>query len=174
MFWRFVLALLLVFLAASDRCLALNNSTNGSLESRVITFCRQHLGKQVGNGICEDLVDAALKFAGAKVQRGAYYGRQVYSGTPGGQQPNFVGNLKQVKPGCVVHFNGPYKIGHYFSNSSEGHVAIIESPDQDGTWHVYQQNYNNKKYVTEGELKPIKLTKGSFQVFAPVAAGRKR
>ena len=116
----------------------------------VFNFCVRHQGQQVGDGICQTLVDEALRAAGLPVGRG--YGREMWriSSTPGGVVIS--GDFRRVLPGDIIYFHDidPDRSHHRDSQSrsraGENHVGVVESLTLEGV-RYFNQNAGHQKMV---------------------------
>jgi hypothetical protein len=116
----------------------------------LFNFCQRHQGQQVGDGICQTLVDEARRAAGLPVGRG--YGREMWriSSTPGGVVIS--GDFRRVLPGDIIYFHDidPDRSHHRESTSrfrnGENHVGVVESLNLDGV-RYFNQNAGHQKMV---------------------------
>ena len=154
-----------------------------SLGQKVVDFCRQHLGEQVGEGECAHLAGAALKAAGAKNRgpdnpnAGDYvWGNLVLTIEAGEGGPKTTGKIADLLPGDVIQFRDTKfawktRNGHY-TQSAAHHTAVLETVAQDGTpltMKVFEQNFNGKRFVMESTLRPLDLKEGWLRFYRPVA-----
>jgi hypothetical protein len=148
-----------------------------ALGDKVVRFCRAHLGKKVDTGQCSELAWDALKAAGAVPRlypdypnKGDYvWGKQVYFLQGGRKGPTGSGNLRQVRPGCVIQFHQTKGPGWNCAH----HTAVVASIDyRSGTLWVYEQNVGGKKNVVEDQANLDDLKAGWIRIYRPVPARR--
>jgi len=116
----------------------------------IYNFCVRHQGQQVGDGICQTLVDSALRSAGRSPEQGL--GREVWriSSTKGGMV--ICGDFRRVRPGDIVYFHAidPDRRHHRFSlsreQSGDNHVGVVDSLTLDGV-RYFNQNAGHQKMV---------------------------
>ena len=165
------------------------------LNERVVRFCRERIGKQVGNGQCATLIVEALRAAGAETR---------FKDTPGsgdyvwgafvcklerinGAQSLEVGDAGRskdkrrrtdVRPGDIIQFRDAEFQGteirpegrYTYRTSRPHHTAVISHVSEDGaSCKLLEQNYNNKITVVESTLRLPELTHGWLRVYRPVA-----
>jgi hypothetical protein len=147
------------------------------LAQKVVGFCKDNLGKMVGDGECGTLAVKAAEAAGAKPFH-------EYKENPGVQdfvwgELVFVQEIKdgkrirepadaKAKPGDVIQYRdatfrssrGIYIFSH--------HTAVIAEVKSTGELVVYEQNMQGKKEVTKGTLRPSELAGGWIRVYRPV------
>ncbi len=164
----------------------INNST---MNSALLNYCTQHLGKKVGNGQCADLIAQGLKSVGAETGFrdspkpddyvwGALVctfkiidGRQTF--IPGGQTNASVPDLSCIKPGDILQYrNARFRWGdqyHYFSMIAIHHTALVERVSSDkSTCYVLEQNSEGREYVTRGSFPFSGLYTGEIWVYRPI------
>jgi hypothetical protein len=155
-----------------------------SLGERIVAFCRENKDKAVGDGDCYDLAKFALHAAGAKPQfknpdfpnKSDYVWGDlvvVIEGDEAGSKKT--GKLKEIRPGDVIQFrdtkwSGPKSAGKgTYSLTFKHHTAIVAAVENDGKLiKIYHQNYQSKKYVMEGSLKPDDLKSGWARIYRPL------
>ena len=144
---------------------------------KIVAFCKDNLGKMVGDGECGTLAVKAAEAAGAK----PFF---EYKENPGVQdfvwgELVFVQEFKdgkrirepadaKAKPGDVIQYRdatfrssrGIYIFSH--------HTAVIAEVKATGELIVYEQNMQGKKEVTKGSLRPSELAGGWIRVYRPV------
>jgi hypothetical protein len=157
--------------------IAKEDAAAAELAQKIVQFCKENLGKQIGDGECGTLAVEAMKSAGAKPF-------SDYKENPGVQdfvwgEPVFVlefvdGKRKREpadakpKPGDVIQYRdtmfrssrGIYLFSH--------HTAVIADVKASGELVVYEQNMQGKKEVTQGTLRPGELASGWIRVYRPV------
>lgn len=159
------------------------------MNSALLNYCTQHLGKKVGNGQCADLIAQGLKSVGAETGFrdspkpddyvwGALVctfkiidGRQTF--IPGGQTNASVPDLSCIKPGDILQYrNARFRWGdqyHYFSMIAIHHTALVERVSSDkSTCYVLEQNSEGREYVTRGSFPFSGLYTGEIWVYRPI------
>jgi hypothetical protein len=131
-----------------------------ALNSKVLQFAKDHIGKQVGNGECWALAHDALEGAGARVP-----------GSPGVGVKDFGRHLdrgEKALPGDVIQFD------NVLLESPDGttvtaavHTGIVLQADK-GKLLLLHQNWNGVRKVVKLDLSRFMLKKGKLQVFRPV------
>jgi hypothetical protein len=158
--------------------IAKEDAAAAELAQKVVKFCKENLGKKIGDGECGTLAVEATKAAGAKPFH-------EYKENPGAQdyvwgELVFVfefeaGKRKRdpadakARPGDVIQYRdttfrssrGIYLFPH--------HTAVIAEVKANGDLVVYEQNMQGKKEVTQGTLRPNELASGWIRVYRPVA-----
>jgi hypothetical protein len=120
-----------------------SGTSSASLGDRVVRFARDRIGRTVGRGECFDLVDQALRDAGAK--GAADFGTV----TPNADYVwgTAVG-LADVRPGDIIQFRN-YRYDRTIETATAKdtdfqerphHTAIVESVDGEGAVTVLEQN----------------------------------
>jgi hypothetical protein len=153
-----------------------------TLGDKVVAFCLENKGKQVGDGECATLSGEALQAAGAKPQgkdnpkEGDYvWGDRVYMLEATSAGIKQTGKLSDVKPGDVIQFRDTKWVirsgNRTETMTMPHHTAVIESVELQGeAWKILHQNYNGKKEVMETALIPATLTEGWVRVYHPLPA----
>lgn len=152
--------------------------------AKVVAFCKQNLGKQVGDGECASLASAALKAAGATARSkfpddpnpGDYvWGDLVYAlKVEDGKRKEEKVKGKSVQPGDVIQFRdakfaGRRPGGGTYSSSSPHHTAVVvevRKPTQQLV--ILQQNTNGRRYVVSETLTLNDLKAGWLRFYRPV------
>jgi hypothetical protein len=154
-----------------------------ALGARIVQFCRENEGKQVGAGNCYALAAKALNAAGARprVLNADYPAKEDYvwgqlvfyqETTRAGLKRE--GNGKDIRPGDVIQFRDtkfegrrPGGKGKY-TQTAPHHTAIVYAVGNDGkVVKTYQQNDKGRKFVTEGSLTLDDLKEGWIRVYRP-------
>jgi hypothetical protein len=158
-----------------------------SLGERIVQFCRENEGKEVGAGNCYALAAKALNAAGARPRslnadypekEDYVWGKLVmyHEATETGLKRE--GKYKDIQLGDVIQFrdttfegNRPNGKGKY-TVTAPHHTAIVYAVENDGkVVKIYQQNDRGKKFVTEGSLILDDLKKGWIRVYRPIPKG---
>jgi hypothetical protein len=155
-----------------------------SVNDKVVKFCKAKLGKEVGNGECTGLVEAALAAAGAQTSRdfkdspndGDYvWGEQVYLlAVKDGKRTEEAAKGQKVKPGDVVQFRdakfaGRLAAGAFYTTTSPHHTAVVVGVQNGGrTLVVLHQNVNGKKAVSQQSYNLADLREGWVRAYRPV------
>jgi hypothetical protein len=158
--------------------IAKEDSAAAELAQKLVQFCKDNLGKTVGDGECGTLAVKAAEAAGAK----PFF---EYKENPGPQdfvwgELVFVIEFKdgkrkrepadgKAKPGDVIQYrDAMFRSGggiYIFSH----HTAVVAEVKSSGDLVVYEQNMQGKKEVTKGTLQPNSLAGGWIRVYRPVA-----
>ena len=151
---------------------------SAELRAKVVKFCKDRVGQQVGDGECGTLAQEALKEAGAKAVNefaenpgpGDYtWGELVFVlEVKDGKRKRDPADGK-ARPGDVVQYRdvtlrsgrGIYLLSH--------HTAIVAEVKSGGEMVIFEQNMQGKKEVTKGTLRPNELAGGWIRVYRPVA-----
>jgi hypothetical protein len=120
--------------------------------SAIYDFCVHHQGQQVGDGICQSLVDAALRSAGLTCNPAHGLGREVWriSSTPAGVVIS--GDFRKVLPGDIIYFHdiAPDRNMHRESLRRErpldNHVGVVDRLTLDGV-RYFNQNSGHQQSV---------------------------
>ncbi|HEX3150343.1 MAG TPA: CHAP domain-containing protein [Gemmataceae bacterium] len=151
---------------------------SSELREKVVKFCKDKLGQQVGDGECGTLAQEAIKEAGGKAVN-------MFAENPGAGdyvwgELVFVLEMKDgkrkrdpvsaaAKPGDVIQYRdvalrssrGIYLLAH--------HTAIVAEVKSTGEMLIFEQNMQGKKEVTKGTLRPTEFASGWVRVYRPVA-----
>jgi hypothetical protein len=97
---------------------------------KMLEFAEMNLGKKVGIGLCEDLVEAAAKYSGVKIKQ---HKLSLFSS---GYYQSYGKKIKydNVIPGDIIYYKR--------SSLSNSHFAIIKSVDENGDLELYEQAGN--------------------------------
>lgn len=148
-----------------------------TLGDKVVEFCKEHKGEQVGDGECAALAIHALKEAGAHGRYeddpnpGDYvWGKRVFL-LEAGSKP--VGKLADVKPGAVIQFRDARwvtRVGNRTTTTSAPHhTAVVTAVNKDtGVLQFLHQNHGGKRFVQDGVLPLGDLRAGWVRVYEPV------
>jgi hypothetical protein len=147
-----------------------------TIHEDVLRFARTNLNKKVGRGQCFDLVDQALRAAGAA--SAADYG-------PVGRNADYEWGLGvmvgSVRPGDIVQFRN-YRVDFeteagtgYETRGAPNHSAIVASVGEGGVIEVFEQNVYGVQLVKRNTLyfvgrEGVRIS-GSFRYFRPQPRG---
>lgn len=157
-----------------------------TMNDKVVKFCKDKLGKKVGDGECYDLAAAALKYAGAKPQTefkdspntGDYvWGKLVYAlEIKDGSQKETKFPKISIQPGDVIQFGDAKFEGknlrgfQNYSTIFPHHSAVVLDMKKGGNvLTALEQNVNGKRIVTENAYRLTDLRTGWVRVYRPVA-----
>ena len=123
------------------------NAGDDALGARVVAFARSQQGRQVGDGECTDLADAALKRNGARTT-------DAYADASAGNDDYSWGkpvSLKDARPGDILQFRdfnttttvNSGMAGSTMTDMRDHHTAIVE------------QNLGNMLVVLEQNAPPM-------------------
>ena len=151
-----------------------------NLGEKVVAFCQEHKGEQVGDGECASLANQALRAAGAKgrgadrPEKGDYtWGTQIFYIEAQESAPKTEGKPFDIKPGDIIQlrdvkFKGRRPGGTY-SMSFAHHTAIVAGIEDGGqTVHIFHQNFGGKKIVTTATYKLHDLKEGWLRFYRPI------
>lgn len=151
---------------------------SSELRAKVVQFCKDKLGQQVGDGECGTLAQEAIKEAGGKAVN--MFAENPGPGDYAWGELVFVLEVKDgkrkrdpasavAKPGDIIQYRdvvlrssrGIYLMAH--------HTAIVAEVKASGEMLIFEQNMQGKKEVTKGTLRPGELSGGWVRVYRPVA-----
>jgi hypothetical protein len=150
---------------------------DNELGEKVVQFCKDNVGKLVGDGECGTLAVKAMEAAGAKPFH--MYKESPADGDFVWGEPVFVLEIKdgkrkrdpadgKARPGDVVQ----YRDAVFRSSSSiflaQHHTAVVAEVKPDGVLIVYEQNIAGKKEVARATLRTNQLAGGWIRVYRPV------
>ena len=152
-----------------------------SIGEKVVAFCLEHKGEQVGDGECATLANQALRSAGAKGRgndfpnKGDYtWGTRVFTIEGQGESAaKTEGKSFDIKAGDIIQlrnvkFKGRRPGGTY-SMSFEHHTAVVAGVEDGGqTVHIFHQNFGGKKIVMNATYKLGDLKEGWLRFYRPV------
>jgi hypothetical protein len=121
----------------------------------LVAFCKQNLGKQVGNGECWTLANEAFRSCGLARPGGdsRVWGRLL--------------DLKQEKlaPGDIVE----YRNAKFSNGSSTGlaHTSVVVKGGRWGSATIAEQNWSGHKTVREAPFDSRSLIEGEVMVYRP-------
>lgn len=153
---------------------------------KVVKFCKDHLGKKVGEGECVNLAEAALKYAGAK-PRTAFkespnngdfvWGELVYTLEikDNSQKETKVAKMS-IQPGDVIQFRDARFKGRnlrgfpIYETACPHHTSIVLAVKKEkNVLTVLEQNVNGKRMVVESAYRLTDLKTGWLRIYRPVS-----
>ncbi len=160
------------------------------LNERMVRFCRERLGKRVGDGQCTALAADALAAAGAETHfkdapaSGDYVwgtllcklevkdGKQSLEVSEAGKSLD-KHRRTNVKAGDIIQFRDAEFHGRrgqsIYHITTHHHTAVIQQVSEDGaTCKVLEQNWGDKLYVTENVYTLPDLSAGWLRVYRPL------
>ena len=152
-----------------------------SANEQIVKFCKENMGKQVGNGQCSALAKYALEAAGARP-------RQKNSDSPSGgwgrlvlflevteRVPKETGSRRDIKPGDIIQFRDAKMKGKkasgrgYYTKGFKQHTAVVSEVGNRGRIvKIYHQNSSGRKFVMEGSLMLDDLQTGWMRFYRPL------
>ena len=151
-----------------------------NLGEKVIAFCQEHKGQQVGDGECASLANQALRSAGAKGRgpdspsKGDYtWGTQIFYIEAQESTSKMEGKAFDIKPGDIIQlrdvkFQGRRPGGTY-SMTFTHHTAIVAGVEEGGqVVHIFHQNFGGKKIVMTATYKLADLKEGWLRFYRPI------
>jgi hypothetical protein len=151
-----------------------------SIGERIVAFCQEHKGEQVGDGECATLANHALRAAGARGRgndnpnKSDYtWGSRVFTIEGQEDTPKTEGKSIDIKAGDIIQlrdvkFKGRRPGGTY-SMSFPHHTAIVAGVEDGGqTVHIFHQNFGGKKIVMNATYKLGDLKEGWMRFYRPV------
>jgi uncharacterized protein (DUF2147 family) len=122
---------------------------------QLVAFCKDNLGKQVGNGECWTLADQAFRACGIK--------RPTNDLRVWGRKIDF--EKEKLQEGDIVE----YRTAKFSNGTWTGpeHTSVIVKASRK-TIVVAQQNWGGKKTVSEMEFDPSTLVSGELTFYRPV------
>jgi hypothetical protein len=148
-----------------------------SVNQKVVDFCKEHTGKQVGDGECYALAAAALTAAGAKLgfkddpgPGDAVWGAGVYTlEARDGRQVENRARGQSVQPGDIMQFRNTTFAGNNYSLSATQHTAIVVAAGTGGKeLTVLHQNWNGKRTVQKNRFLLKDLKTGWVRIYRPL------
>lgn len=122
--------------------------------NRVYNFCVQHQGQQVGDGICQTLVNEALHFARVGENHG--FGKEVWRISSTTHGVVISGDYNKVLPGDIVYFHDIFPERYRYKGASEqsilperqrsNHIGVVDNLTLDGV-RYFDQNAGYQKVV---------------------------
>jgi hypothetical protein len=159
-------------------CAAVMAEEPKGVGDKVVAYCQQQKGKQVGEGECSNLAESALAAAGAK-GRGPgnpgpddyTWGTLVLSLRREGAELKADGRREDVRPGDIVQFRDTRweSAGQWMEAGH--HTAVVVAVENKGqTLRILHQNWGGQKTVVDGTLRLGELVRGWIRVYRPVPA----
>jgi len=148
------------------------------IAEKVLTFCKEQLGKKVGDGECGTLAVHAIAAAKGKpfhefkenpgaqdfVWGELQFVQEIRDGkrvrNPADAKPK-AGDVIQYRDAVFRSSRGILLLAH--------HTAIVGEVKTTGELVVYEQNMGGKQEVTKGTLRPNELSGGWMRVYRPLA-----
>jgi dipeptidyl aminopeptidase/acylaminoacyl peptidase len=148
-----LLLILVLLFAVLGPCEA-NLFAQSDANKQVYKFCVQHQGQQVGDGICQTLVDEALHSARALGNHG--FGQEVWRISSTARGVVISGDYNKVRPGDIVYFHDIFPDRCRYKAASEqsciperqrsNHIGVVDNLTLDGV-RYFDQNAGNQKVV---------------------------
>ena len=162
------------------------------LGDRVVAYCKQQLGKRVGDGECTRLAEAALRSAGAKERgpgnpRGPHpetadyvWGTRAFAVEREEDDFKTSGKVQDIRPGDIIQFKNAIisgrigEFGHYTLNAQH-HTAVVAAVEPStATLKMYHQNWNGHKTVISTTLHLADLKQGRLSIYHPIPRSRRQ
>jgi hypothetical protein len=156
---------------------------SATINDKVVRFCKDQLGKKVGDGECVSLAAEALKVAEAKPQatfkdypnKGDYvWGRLVFA-----LEINSGSRVQKKVPGMSMNAGDVIQLRdarfqgtNYFLTYPQHTAVILEVKKNGSALTVLEQNINGKKIVGETVYRLDDLRSGWLRVYRPVSNRR--
>jgi hypothetical protein len=157
-----------------------------TVAAKIVKYCKERVGQQIGRGECADLAIEALRQAEAKLPNdftdtpnaGDYvWGDLVYLHVknPGGKDERS-GALKDIQAGDIMQFrdaklagnNGPN--GRPYIRQSPHHTAIVAEVKENGKLLiVFEQHVGDKREVMKTPYRLSDLREGWVRLYRPLA-----
>jgi hypothetical protein len=152
-----------------------------SSNEEIVKFCRENLGKQVGNGQCTALAKYALESAGAQSRQknadfpSGGWGRLVLFLEVTERGPKETGSRREIKPGDIIQFRDAKMKGKkasgrgYYTMGFKQHTAVVSEVENRGkVVKIFHQNFSGRKFVVEGSLTLDDLQTGWMRFYRAV------
>ena len=133
-----------------------NAQTQTDANRLIYNFCVQHQGQQVGDGICQTLVDSALRYAGLPPNR---YGQEVWRITSDSRGVVVSGDFNKVRQGDIVYFHDIFPDRYRYQGETgvggtallpehprQNHIGVVDSITLDGV-RYFDQNAGHQQMV---------------------------
>jgi hypothetical protein len=155
------------------------------INEKVIQFCKDHRGKQVGGGQCTDLAEAALKHADAKPRtafkdnpgQGDYvWGELVYAlEMKDDTRKESKDPKRTIQPGDVIQYRDATFKGkdlrgfENYEAACPHHTAVVlEVMKAPNVLAVLEQNVDGRRIVAESSYRLTDLKTGWLRIYRPV------
>lgn len=124
------------------------------IQKSLVAFCKEHMGKQVGNGECWTLADEAFKACKLKrpTEDARVWGRLVDW------------EKEKLMPGDIVEYRSA-KFSNGSATGPEHTSVVIKGGRKSGV--IAEQNWGGDKTVRESSLDLKDLTSGEIMVYRP-------
>jgi hypothetical protein len=155
------------------------SNTDSSLGKQVVAFCREHLGKRVGDGECTSLVNGALESAAARASSGSSPGRDDYAW---GDLVALIeakrtiydreAQARQAGPGDIIQFRDAVFASSDNHNHSirRHHTAVVVAVTDYGRQiQICEQNVNEVCLVFKNTLDVDDMREGWMRIYHPIA-----
>ena len=133
---------------------AVNLFAQSDANKLVYNFCVQHQGQQVGDGICQSLVDEALQSARAPGNHG--FCQEIWRISSTARGVVISGDYNKVLPGDIVYFHDIFPDRFRYKGASDpslfperqqsNHIGVVDSLTLDGV-RYFDQNAGCQKVV---------------------------
>jgi hypothetical protein len=120
---------------------------------KILEFAKAHLGQQVGNGECSSLGTEAFEFAGAELNQGTVFGREILA--------------IEAQPGDILQFKEVELVnpdGSHWQLGDPDHTAVIGAVDA-RRMLIFHQNINNVKRVRTDTIDLANVKSGTVTVY---------
>jgi hypothetical protein len=150
---------------------------DNEIGEKVVQFCKDNMGKMIGDGECGTLAVKAMEAAGAKPFH-------MYKENPGNGdfvwgEPVYALEFKdgkrkrdpadgKARPGDVVQYRDAVFRGASSIFLAQHHTAVVAEVKPNGVLIVYEQNIAGKKEVARSTLRTNELAGGWIRVYRPV------
>lgn len=150
------------------------------LNATVVKFCKEHMGKTVGNGECASLVSEAFKTAGAKPHylfkeapnpTDYVWGELVYTlESKAGILEEKRASVMSLQAGDILQLRDVRFVGKTGFMTYPHHTSVVLDVNEKAkTLTVLEQNVNGKRYVMEATYHLGDLKAGWIRAYRPVA-----
>ncbi len=155
------------------------------LSDKIVKFCKDNVGQQVGGGECTHLAEAAMKDAGAKPRTSFpdapgkddyVWGEEVFvlNKTKDASAAEKKGTGSGIKPGDVlqmrdVRFEGKKGNGTYFVTCPHHTAVVVDVQMQGKVLIVLEQNVGGKRMVVKSTYRLGDLKEGWIRAYRPAA-----
>lgn len=157
-------------------------SDSSGIGGQVVAFCQSQVGKQVGNGECCSLADAALESANAQGHSGSAPGADDYSWgdlaalieAKGKTNYDREVQARKARPGDIIQFRDVVFRGSNgrssYSSQALHHTAVVVAVTGYGKQiQILEQNSAGRRFVTKGALNVDDMREGWMRVYHPAA-----